>query len=98
MINVGQKKSIIPKQNNVQGYNEWFIYERLENVIVSGLETRVFINRKPWEFPLGVTELRYVITNDQTIYIFGAYYGGDISYATLTRSDVAKILSTFRIT
>jgi hypothetical protein len=96
-LNIGQEKSIIPKQNRVQGYNEWFIYERLENVIINGLEARVFINRKPWEFPLGVAELRYVIPQDQTIYILGGYYGGDVSYATITRSDLRKILSTFRI-
>lgn len=97
-INIGESKSITAQQSQLQGYNDWFIYERLEDTIIDGRTARVFINKKPWEFPLGVAEIRYVIPEDQTIYILGAYFGGDISYAKLTRSEVKKIFSTFKIT
>ncbi|MBN1169012.1 hypothetical protein JXA63_03930 [Candidatus Woesebacteria bacterium] len=96
-INAGSTQSIISKVNNVPGYSEWFIYERLPNTLINGREARVFLNTKPWEFPLGVNELRFVITTDENLYIIGAYYNGDVSYATLTKKDVEKIISTFKI-
>lgn len=96
-MEVGATQSVVPKQKNVPELEEWFMYERLEDINVSGQDSRVFLNRKPWEFPLSVAEIRYVVPTEETVYILGAYFGGDASTASLTRKDVEKIISTFKI-
>lgn len=96
-MDIGSEQTIIPGQANIQGYKDWFMYKRLENTSINGVEARVFLNKKPWEFPLGVTEVRYIILTDNNVFILGAYFGGDVSYASLSWQDVKQIVSTFKI-
>lgn len=62
---------------NQPEFDEWFSYTLIEEVEVAGVMAKVFDNYKPWEFPGGTTETRYLFERDGTRYVLGYYTGGD---------------------
>ncbi len=56
---------------------EWNMYTFVRTTQIDELPTKVFENYKPWEFPNGTTETRYMFEKDGTRYVLGYYTGGD---------------------
>jgi len=79
------------------GQKEWYSYERNPDTIFNGKTARVFINRRPWEFPNGTLEYRYVFEFSDKTVIAGAYIEGGQSDTFLTFSVLEKIMNTFSI-
>lgn len=57
--------------------DEWNTYTFANTVQIDGITAKVFENYKPWEFPNGTTETRYMFEKNGTRYLLGYYTGGD---------------------
>lgn len=80
-----------------EGQKEWYNYERDTDTIFNGKTVRVLINRRPWEFPNGTLEYRYVFELSDKTVIAGAYVEGGQSDTFLTLPVLEKIMNTFSI-
>lgn len=76
---------------------EWFTYERLEDKIVDGNTAKVFINKKPWEFPSGTEEIRYIFELPEKKIITGGYVDGPVTNGLLPRTTFEEIIKTLEI-
>ena len=74
---------------------EWFTYTRDGNDVFNGNEVVVYHNSKPWEFPEGTKEYRYLFDVNGKIVIAGAYINSSSNY--FTQSLLIKILNTLVI-
>lgn len=57
--------------------SEWFTYTVVAIEDIDQGKSKNFENNKPWEFPSGTTENRFIYGTDENIYILGYYTGGD---------------------
>ena len=72
-LNIGESVSV---SGDVPDLSEWFTYTRVDDTVIDGKTAKVFENYKPWEFPTGTTETRYVIEENGYTYLLGYYTGG----------------------
>jgi hypothetical protein len=57
---------------------EYFTYKRVEDIEISGLPAKTFINKVPYNFPQGTKQLLYMIKgNGDKTYVVGAYLGSN---------------------
>jgi hypothetical protein len=56
---------------------EWFTYTVVAIEDIHTGKVKRFENTKPWEFPAGTTESKFIYGTASTIYILGYYTGGD---------------------
>ncbi|KKQ25603.1 MAG: hypothetical protein US39_C0006G0041 [Microgenomates group bacterium GW2011_GWC1_37_12b] len=87
-LKVGESISLGDK--NQPNLNQWFTYKRLEDVEIGGNTSLVFENNKPWEFPSGTSETRFIFTKNDTICLLGFYTGGEVEKTLSIDSEVAR--------
>jgi hypothetical protein len=87
-IKINETK-ITRKNTENPGLDQYYSFKRLPDEIVSGKKALVFENSKPWEKPAGTIEKRYIVTNNNTIFIFGGYLIPD----SVTLTQLRQMLS-----
>ena len=92
------KAGEIKNLSDNEGQKEWYMYERAANDFFNGQEAKVFINQRPWEFPNGTWEYRYVFEYPAKTVIAGAYIEGGPSDAPFTLPVLTQIMNTLQIT
>lgn len=75
------------------GQAEWYTYTRKNNERIGNHVAFVFVNQKPWEFPGGTEEIRYIVANNQSYYLLGAYYQPD---AALSLENINNIIRSLQ--
>ena len=80
-----------------EGQKDWYNYERNGDEIVNGNTAKVFVNQRPWEFPGGTWEYRYIFELPNKIVLAGAYFEGGPSDATFTLPEFQTIMSTLTV-
>ena len=70
-------------------------YTREGNIIIDGVEVKVFKNEEVYESPPGVIEIRYQFNKNGVRYIAGAYFSDKEGGISL--SEAQEILSTIKI-
>lgn len=68
-MNIGEERSFSAES----GLVEYFTYARLPDTTLGGYIARAFENEKPWEFPAGTKEIRYIVDRPEYIYVIGGY-------------------------
>lgn len=71
---VGESVSLVDSKT---GLKEWYTYTLASVEEINGSKVRNFLNSKPWEFPKGTVENKFVYMTDKNIYILGYYTGGE---------------------
>ena len=71
-IKTGETKTTRPSPESKE-LETFYRYKRLPDTRINNHTAKVFENSRPWEFPSGTKELRYIITNDTGMYMIGAY-------------------------
>lgn len=91
--------SIILGDSPDKDLNSYFTYTHSESKMVGGYGAKSFINQKPWEFPSGTTEYRYIIETIKANYIIGGYLLNDTtSPYYLSMQQFEEILSNIQLT
>lgn len=75
--------------------DQWYRYTRLGDREIAGMSAKQFVNMKPWEFPNGTQETRYVLNKNGTQYILGAYY--QTNNPRLTKQIISDMTDSFSI-
>ncbi|NMB69725.1 hypothetical protein GYA27_00785 [candidate division WWE3 bacterium] len=93
--NTNQKFSI----SEDAGMREYFTYEKQPDIKLSGFTANVYINKKPWEFPSGTTEYKYIFNVTNKYVILNAFLGSDTKdQFYISRESFQRILNTLEIT
>lgn len=79
-------------------FDEWFTYTFSEEVAIDGNQAKVFVKLRPWEFPSGTTETRYIFENNGNRYTLGYYTGGDGVTSFVDPRVARAIIESFKIT
>lgn len=92
---------LMPEQSTSSGeikdLERYYTYSRLPDEMISGLSSRVFMNSKPWEFPQGTVEYRYLINKSGNLYLLGSYTGSGESDDVITVQEFGEIKKTLAI-
>ncbi|OGM28904.1 hypothetical protein A2801_03010 [Candidatus Woesebacteria bacterium RIFCSPHIGHO2_01_FULL_41_10] len=75
---------------------QWFTYTIADEVNIDTGRVKIFENTKPWEFPAGTTENRFIYGTAENIYILGYYTGGD-SGATIDPREAYQSILSFKV-
>jgi hypothetical protein len=94
-LEIGEAVSL--SGGEVPDLSEYFTYTRVDDTVIDGYPTRRFENNKPWEFPGGTTEVRFIFDTRGDIYILGYYYGGDSVQDPLDAREAFNVIKTFSI-
>lgn len=81
-------------KGGIPDLSSYYRYERTADRMLGGYGAAGFVNRKPWEFPAGTTEYRFIVPFTQGVYVIGYYSGQDDPHQTAFE----EILSTLRLT
>lgn len=92
-IPVGEIKNL----SDIEGQKDWYMYERAGDEIFNGKTAKVFVNQRPWEFPNGTWEYRYIFELPEKTVITGAYIEGGPSDAPFTLPVLQQIMDTLTI-
>lgn len=76
------------------GQEDWYMYTLVSVEDLDGVEAKRFENTRPWEFPGGTTETRFLYDTGKNIYILGYYTGGD-SGAQIDPREAYKSIKSF---
>lgn len=94
-MGVGDKKTL---EAGVPALNEYTIFERTLDTEISGNFAKTFINSKPWEFPAGTREYRFIVNQDKSTYLFGGYITtGEKNQYSIDETTFKKIISTLKL-
>ncbi len=77
--------------------DEWYTYTRVDDVVIDGKTFLSFENTKPWEFPTGTTERRFLLEDNGKRYILGYYTGGETG-ALVDPKIALKVLQSIKLT
>jgi hypothetical protein len=78
----------------LEGQKDWYMYERMGNETINGGVAKVFLNQKPWEFPAGMWEYRYIFDLKNKIVLAGGYIVGGPSDTPLSLPVFQKIIGS----
>jgi hypothetical protein len=92
-MRVGETKNLADSAQQ----KDWFTYERQEDLTFGNRKAKVFVNRKPWEFPPGTWEYRYIFQPAGKTVIAGGYIEGGPSGAPFTLPVITNIMKTLSI-
>lgn len=92
-MSIGESK--IVTDNKTQA--EWYAYFREQDTKISGFTAKKFINTKPWEFPSGVREIRYILTQGDNLYLIGGYLDAKGSPYFISEDQFNKIIGTVKL-
>ena len=85
--------------NTDPNLNQYFSYQRSADLMLGGYGAKSFVNTKPWEFPNGTTEYRYLVEFEAVIFIIGGYTSEDTDLqGTITKSEMDSIFADLKIT
>jgi hypothetical protein len=73
--NIGDSVNLA--EGDVPDLGEWFTYTVVAIEDIDQGKVKSFENTKPWEFPSGTTENRFIYGTADKVYILGYYTGGD---------------------
>lgn len=96
----GVGQSVNLAEDDLPQMKDWFTYTLASIEDLDGGKVKNFENLKPWEFPNGTTENRFIYDTGTNIYILGYYTGGD-STAKENSIDpriAFQIIKSFKIT
>ncbi len=96
-MKVGEKKTIgnISRSDLVP----YFQFTRIEDAMMGGYGAKSFVNNKPWEFPPGTSEYRYIVPFAQATYLIGVYVNEDLDVSeNITLTEFNELISNFKIT
>lgn len=91
--NIGDSVNLA--EGDVPNMAEWFTYTVVEEVGIDAGRSKNFENTRPWEFPGGTTENRFIYGTSGNIYILGYYSGGD-SGATIDPLVARQSILSFK--
>lgn len=94
-LGIGEKVALA--DTNQPDLNAWFTYTRVDDSEIDGHPAERFENTKPWEFPPGTTEVRFIFESDGYIYLMGYYYGGESLQDPLDPREAFRIISSFKL-
>lgn len=77
--------------------SEWYTYTLASVEDINGLQFKNYENTKPWEFPAGTTENRFIHDTGTYIYIVGYYTGGDSASAVIDPRTALSSVRSFRL-
>jgi len=80
---------------DVPNMGEWFTYTVVGKIDFGTGSIKNFENTKPWEFPAGTTENRFIYGTADNIYILGYYTGGN-SGATIDPREAYQSILSFK--
>jgi hypothetical protein len=95
--NIGDSVNLA--EGDVPELGEWFTYTVVAVEDIDQGKVKNFENTKPWEFPSGTTENRYIYGTAEKVYILGYYTGGN-SVSEDLRIDprvAYEVIKSFRI-
>lgn len=92
-IPVGEIRNL----SDLDGQKDWYTYERAGDENINGETAKVFINQRPWEFPHGTWEYRYIFELPEQTVLAGAYIDGGLSDAEFTLPLLQEIIKTIEI-
>jgi hypothetical protein len=78
------------------GLEEWFTYTVVAVEEFDDARVKNFENTKPWEFPAGTTENRFIYDTGVNKYILGYYTGGDGVEATIDPRIAKAVVLSFK--
>lgn len=81
----------------IESQKDWYEYQRLPDEIIDGKTAKVYLNKRPWEFPRGTWEYRYIFDSKDKIILVGAYIVGESNNSPLNLETVKKIISTLTV-
>lgn len=95
-MSVGEHTSMSTGEN--PDLTEWFTYTRVADEQINTVKAQAYVNDKPWEFPSGTSEYRYIIIRGDTIYLLGGYIGAQsaIGYF-IPEEEFRQIIQTFTL-
>ncbi len=94
--NVGESVNLV---DSVPDLAEWYTYKLVGEENIDNSKVKNFQNNKPWEFPGGATENKFIYVTASNIYILGYYTGGD-SVAQKSRLDpslTSSVIKSFKV-
>ena len=94
---LAMKAGEVKNMSENEGQKDWYMYERQNDDVFNGRIAKVFLNQRPWEFPTGTWEYRYIFEVPQRTIIAGAYIEGGSSDAPLTLPVLKQIMDTLAI-
>jgi hypothetical protein len=80
--------------SDANGQDEWYTYTRFTDETVGGKKALVFKNTKPWEFPQGTTETRYIVETDDALYLLGYYIQESNTTEPFTKITMEQMIQT----
>lgn len=69
-MEVGDTKPVAGETKELEQY---ITFTRLRDTTIGGNTAMAFVNMKPWEFPYGTKEYRYLVHQKDRTYIIGGY-------------------------
>ncbi len=94
LTNIGDSVNLA--SGDVPDLGDWFTYTLVDEVSFNSGRAKVFENTRPWEFPAGTTETRFIFDSNENVYLLGYYSGGD-SGATLDPREAYKSILSFKV-
>lgn len=91
---LGDKISL--SEASIPELTQWFEYTLTAYETISGIQFKRFDNNKPWEFPAGTTESRYLGEKDNKIYVLGHYTGGENVSARIDPRVAEAVIKSFQ--
>lgn len=94
-MKINEKKPLAGESAALQ---EYITYKRLPDTTISGNTAQAYENMKPWEFPQGTKEYRYIVDQEDRTYLIGGYISTTSHSNYTIAEDVYKqILNTIQL-
>ena len=71
-MQVGETKVTRPNSQSPE-LDKYYQFTRLPDIEIAGINTMVFENRQPWEFPSGTIEKKYLFKTSDALMLTGGY-------------------------
>lgn len=70
-------ESVNISDGDVAELKDWYTYTLVSLESIGDAKVKNFENTRPWEFPGGTTENRFIYSTNDNMYLLGYYTGGD---------------------
>jgi hypothetical protein len=90
-----QSNKIVVSDN--EALVDYFTYEKKPGITVDGVESKLFVNTKPWEKPEGTTEYKHIFDMDNKLVVLTAFLGNDTSdQFHISEENYLRIINTLK--
>ncbi len=94
-MKVGDTKPVAGEEKELEQY---VTFTRLPDIKIGGNKAMAFANMKPWEFPAGTKEYRYLIHQKNRTYIVGGYIAtSETDEYSISETLYKKIIDTIQL-